>query len=238
MKANTRSISGALLMLVIIPILAGLLACMPVPIGDPERSRIDPALSGWWIFEDGESDASLCLLRPYDKRTWLVFLVSVEAGDGAGAELPDVSTTEGILTALQQYNVGAQGVVSGEPAVYKAWITRLGGKRFMTWEPVASIDNVETFAPEFWFVFKVGAPSEDYFELAMLSADYDAFEGLDDEFEEGVTDPWRVRKQWERVIRKNAEDPELYTDGTMKLRRLPDELAPKAAQLIESSFDY
>jgi hypothetical protein len=238
MKAKTRSISGAVLMLVIVPILAGLLACMPVPIGDPERSRIDPALSGWWVLEDGGSNATLCLLRPYDKRTWLVFLVSVEAGDGAGVELPDISTTGDLLAVLQQHDVGAQGIVGGEPAVYKTWMTNLSGKRFMTWEAVASIDDVETFAPEYWFVFKVGAQSDSYFELTMLDSDYDAFEALAEEFEEGVTDPWKVRKQWERVIRKHVDDPELYADSAMQLRRLPDELVPKAARLVESSFDY
>jgi hypothetical protein len=43
MKARTRSISGALMMLVIIPIFAGLLACMPeyVPLDNPEQSRDD-----------------------------------------------------------------------------------------------------------------------------------------------------------------------------------------------------
>ena len=41
MKARTRSISGALMMLVIVPLFAGLLACMPeyVPLGNPERAR-------------------------------------------------------------------------------------------------------------------------------------------------------------------------------------------------------
>jgi hypothetical protein len=37
MRNKIRSISGAVLMLMIIPIIVGLLACMPVPIGDPAR---------------------------------------------------------------------------------------------------------------------------------------------------------------------------------------------------------
>ena len=58
MSAKLRSISGALLMLVIIPILAGLLACMPVPIGNPERSRIDPAITGVWAFMEEDERTS------------------------------------------------------------------------------------------------------------------------------------------------------------------------------------
>ena len=80
MKPNTRSITGALMMLAIIPIFAGLLACMPVPIGDPERSRIDPDISGVWLLESEEEFDALYLYQPYDKRTWLVV--------GAGIERP------------------------------------------------------------------------------------------------------------------------------------------------------
>ena len=65
MTKNTRSLCGAILMLMIIPIFAGLLACMPVPIGNPERSRIDPDLNGPWAMEDG-GDVNLYLYQPYD----------------------------------------------------------------------------------------------------------------------------------------------------------------------------
>ena len=47
MKARTRSISGALMMLVIIPISAGLVACLPayVPPGDPGHEQISGSSS-------------------------------------------------------------------------------------------------------------------------------------------------------------------------------------------------
>ena len=54
MTPKIRSFSGAALMLVIIPIIAGLLACMPVPIGDPERSRVDPGLNGAWVLQSDD----------------------------------------------------------------------------------------------------------------------------------------------------------------------------------------
>jgi hypothetical protein len=71
MKPNTRSVSGALLMLIIAPVIIGLLACMPVPIGDPERSRIDPEITGVWFFH-GDGDPGFYAFEPYDKRTWLL----------------------------------------------------------------------------------------------------------------------------------------------------------------------
>ena len=57
MRLNPRTFTGALLMLGILPIFAGLLACMPeyVPLGDPEKSRIDPELNGYWFIPGDDS---------------------------------------------------------------------------------------------------------------------------------------------------------------------------------------
>ena len=66
MKPNVRSFSGAALMLVIIPIFAGLLACMPVPVGDPERSRIDPDLNGVWAMDGEEDLEGIYLFQPWE----------------------------------------------------------------------------------------------------------------------------------------------------------------------------
>lgn len=237
MRANIRSISGAILMLVIIPFLAGLLACLPVPIGDPERSRIDPAMSGWWAME-GETETALCVLRPYDKRTWLVIFVLVEKGDSAEIEEPDIKTAGDLLAVLGENEVGPKGIIGGAPAVYKAWLTRLGGERFLTWEPVAAIEDIKTFSPEAWFVFRIGEQETSYVELVEVDSDYDAFEALMKEFEENEIDPWKARKDWERVIRRHVDDPDMYFDDPIRLRRLPDELARKAAKLVSSPFDY
>lgn len=237
MKANIRSICGATLMLVIIPMLAGLLACMPVPIGDPERSSIDPQMSGWWVMEDG-SDAALCVFRPYDKRTWLIIYVDVEKGRTAEFEEPEINTVEDLLTVLQKHDVGLGGIVGDAPAVYKAWLTRLGGKRFMTWEPVGQIEDTKRFLPDAWFVFSVEERSTDHFDLMMLNPEYEGFEALDDELEEGATDPWKARKKWERAIRKHLDDPDMYADEGFRFRRLPDDLTEQAADLVAWPFDY
>lgn len=237
MKANIRSICGAMLMLVIIPIIAGLLACMPVPIGDPERSRIDPQMSGWWVMEDGSS-AVLSVLRPYDKRTWLVISVGVEKGRAAQLEIPGITTAGDLLAVLQKHDVGQEGIVGDAPTVYKAWLTRLGGKRFMTWEPVGQIEDTKKFLPDAWFVFSVEERSADHFDLIMLNVEYEGFEALVDESKEDETDPWKARKKWERAIKKNLDDPEMYTDEGFRFRRLPSELESKAARLVVWPFNY
>ena len=242
MKANIRSISGAVLMLVIIPIIAGLLACMPVPIGDPERSRIDPQMSGWWAMENDDGYARVALFRPYDKRTWLVMTVSVEKGDLADIEDIAVETAGDLVVVLQSNKVGKDGVVGESLEVYKAWLSRLGGHRFMTWEPVGQIEDRKKFLPDAWFVFRVKTETEDDFALAMIDGEYAGFDGLieqeQENKDEGDIDVWKARKRWERVIRKNAEDPALYEAPAYRFRRLPDELESNAARIVEWPFDY
>ena len=238
MRPNFRSASGAILMLAIIPIFAGLLACMPVPIGDPERSRIDPLMSGWWALEI-EGSAGVAVFRPYDKRTWLVFVVPLEKGKLAGIDDFDLETAGDVITVLRANTAGTEGVVAGAPSVYKAWLTRLGGERFMTWEPVGQIEDQETFYPDAWFVFKVMEQTEDHFDAAMIDVEHKAFEGLMDRLEEDETDPWKARKHWERAIRKHVNDPELlYDSGVHLFRRLPEELESKAARIVAMPFEY
>jgi poly-gamma-glutamate capsule biosynthesis protein CapA/YwtB (metallophosphatase superfamily) len=71
MQALFRRLGGVALALVMIPVFIGLLACMPVPIGDPERSRIDEDLNGVWLAVSSEGEAALYVFQAYDKRTWL-----------------------------------------------------------------------------------------------------------------------------------------------------------------------
>src|SRR5210317_928077 len=146
MTNNTRSLSGAVLMLMIIPIIVGLLACMPVPIGDPERSRIDPDLSGPWVMDDG-SDSNLYLFRPYDKRTWLVVGAKIEEGGEAKIDDLDIKSADDFFAALRTYSIGDDGITSPTTIAFKAWLTKLGGEQFMTWEPVGGMNADGSFMP-------------------------------------------------------------------------------------------
>jgi hypothetical protein len=58
---------------------------LPAPIGDPEKSRIDPAMNGIWIDESGDFDGVVMIFEPYDKRTWLVRWMPLEDSDVAAA---------------------------------------------------------------------------------------------------------------------------------------------------------
>ena len=207
MDANTRSFSGAALMLVIIPIIVGLLACMPVPVGDPERSRIDPELSGIWALIDGDDVDGYYLFRPWDKRTWLVLGVEAE-----GDNLKPV-------------------------AVYKAWLAKLGGETFISWEMAGGMNDDGSFLPEYWFVFRVDKSDANLVRLHMLDYDYDGFEDLAEP--EGYQGNYvrDMRRKFERIIRKNVDDEDMYGDSLV-LRKLTGEELREAADGMEAYFSF
>ncbi|MGB5335894.1 MAG: hypothetical protein WBN07_09750 [Woeseiaceae bacterium] len=211
MKPRTRSISGALLMLVIIPAIVGLLACMPVPIGDPERSRIDPALSGAWAGSDDEDSAGIWVFEPYDKRTWLLLSLGFTVTeDEAATGDYDLPSDAGLKQFIASHSV-ADDIVTPQNKIglYKVWRTRLGGEWFMTWEPKGVFEG-DDFTPEVWFAFRIRQPDANTIELTMLG-------------DKLFKDVEETRRAFERVVKKNARNPELYTDETVRLIRLGSE---------------
>ena len=208
MKSTTRSASGALLMLAIIPGIVGLLACMPVPIGDPERSRIDPEISGVWMFPSDEQPAFYAF-EPYDKRTWLLSIVPIERGKEADLENYELSKDVDFDRLIENESVGNDGATATSLSLYKVWRTKLGGEWFMTLEPKADFEN-ESFSPEIWFVFGIGRPDENELSLRMVGGDL-------------FKDVEETRRAFERVIKKNARNEELYDKETMRLVRLKPE---------------
>ncbi len=208
MKATTRSVSGAVLMLAIIPVIVGLLACLPVPVGDPERSRIDPDLNGVWALRADGDDDGYYLFRPWDKRTWLV--LGVEEGQ------------EGTLKPL---------------AIYKAWLAKLGGERFMTWEMAGGMNDDDSFVPEYWFVFRLEKIDANRFQLHMLDYEYEGFKDLSKP--EGYEGDYArdMRRKFERIIRKNVDDEDMYGDA-LELRRLDGEELDAAQDHFEQLVSF
>ncbi|MDJ0750776.1 MAG: hypothetical protein QNJ11_14920 [Woeseiaceae bacterium] len=237
MTSRTRSMIGALMMLAILPILAGLLACMPVPIGDPERSRIDPDINGVWVMDE-EGDFVLYAFQPYDKRTWLVTVAKVEAGPDLEGEPPETNSLESLLQALDTHAIGRDGITSPDTVVYKAWLAKIGGVRFMTWEQMGGFDDAGNFTPTFWFVFKVIKPNADRVEFHMINPEHDGFDHLvmPDDYE-GDDYARDMRRKWERALRKVAKDEELYTDPLV-MTRLPDEYLDEASELFQEVIDF
>ena len=76
MTPRQRSFTGTALALLLVPVVLGLMACLPVPLGDPERSRVDAAMNGVYANRDG--DPGCMIFEPFDKRTWLVTYLYVD----------------------------------------------------------------------------------------------------------------------------------------------------------------
>ena len=203
MNSKSRSLSGAVLMLLIIPIFAGLLACMPVPIGDPERSKIDPELTGVWAAlstDDVISEVGFYLFEPYDKRTWLVTGAGLVEGDNPDLPELDMSTYNGWVE-LAAADPVVEGYVSIENiGVYKAWLKKLGGEVFMTWEPKMFLDDGIP-EPDTWITYHIMIKNHDRIELRYVNGESDLFDDVDE-----------TRRAYERVISKNANNPELYPE--------------------------
>lgn len=201
MTPKSRSLSGAALALVLIPIFAGLLACMPVPIGNPERSRIDPELSGVWAVlqtEGSGSDAIFYIIEPYDKRTWLVTGGAMGAGEDSDLSDYDLASYSGFIELAATESVNKNSVYLDEMIVYKAWLKKLGGEIFMTWEPKIYLDE-GIGVPDTWMVYRLEKDGHDRIKMHLLDGDSDLFNDVE-----------KTRRAYEKVIRKNALNPELY----------------------------
>ena len=203
MTSRSRSLSGAALMLLLIPIFAGLLACMPVPIGDPERSRVDPDLTGVWAVLSGDAsadDAGFYVFEPYDKRTWLIVGSGLVAGDDSDLSDYDLSTYAGFVELAASEDVDEDHVYIEAIALYKAWVKKLGGELFMTWEPKLVLDNGIP-EPEVWLVYRIIKEGPDSFRMRLVNGDSPLFKDVKE-----------TRRAYERVIRKNVHNEELYDD--------------------------
>jgi len=203
-----RSGAGLLLALVLSPLLLGVLACLPVPVGDPEKSHIDADLSGAWRAGDPDEGPMVMVLDPYDKRTWLMTLIDLapvgndEAGDESGAG-PETSPRVHFSAAdAGRFEVEDLGI-------YKCWLTRIKGENFMTWESKTLSETAPGDTPETWWVFRVRKNAADTFYLDNF--DY-SIDGLD---------KVKTRKEAEKIIRRHLYDPAFFdVEDALKLQRM------------------
>lgn len=225
MRPNLRSLSGAALMLVIIPILAGLLACMQVPIGNPERSRIDPNLSGIWVVSDTSDSMAVFMLDPWDKRTWLGLYSEPNVTAPEGVKV-DLSTQDGMVAAMGDSEGENRYLELTSLMVEKVWLTELGGKTFMVWEPKGAENEEDGIA--YGYNFLLTRHDKDHFSLNFFEFEHEAFADIDDE----------DRKSLEKAIRKHASDPGLYDmDDGLHFSRVQEQHVAKFGSLFQGVVD-
>lgn len=109
--------------------LLGLASCLPVQLGDPDKSKVDPAFNGVWEWRDG-SKIELAVFQRYDDRTYVVDVLSGEAGEG-------------------------DAVKPAQRDIYKGWLTSVKGETFLTLAPMESVGALPGATPPKYLVAKV-----------------------------------------------------------------------------------
>lgn len=256
MATRLRSISGLVIALLCLPAFISLMACIPVPLGDPERSTIDPEISGLWVVDlDGPG---LALFEPFDRHSWLLTMVSLEnvgcSGDDeidadddeSGEQENEWSFYDELVQAIDAAEAGCDpGEVGDTVLLFKAWRTRLGGQWFMTWEPLGNYDPETGFADEIWYGMRVDKLDADRVRLRVLDADYDGFDSLEalDALQDQDTLPYdervlrRARRAFERVVSRSVADDDLYLDDAWRMRRVAPEYHSDFADIFDDRVE-
>jgi hypothetical protein len=232
MEIRNRSLTGAAMAIFAMLVVLGLAACLPAPVGDPEKSTIDPYISGVWYFE-GED--TFYAFEPYDKRTWLLTAIEVvDDPDFCDQDMGGSGTGE--RAAPRDYNatmarILALGIhcfeIERRPGASKAWRTRLGGIWFMTWEGKGVFDAETGFNPALWFVFSIEKSGPAQLKLWMIDEEHNAWDVLDDMEEENIT-----RRVVEKIVRKHADEDDFYESDALVFHRV----RPEHFELMEELF--
>lgn len=218
-----RSWAGFLIALILTPLLMGVLACLPVPVGDPEKSLVDPAMSGIWISDGGEGDVSIIMLDPYDKRTWLLSYSSLGPIQSPG-ETQDADAGESVPEVSPLQLLRTRGVKITDTSLWKCWLTTIEDVTFITWESKNLADTLPEMVPEAWWVFRVRKEGPDILFLDTFNY------GVDD------LDDVKTSKEAEDIIRRHVNDPEFYSNGDgegLKLVRVPESDYETVSRLLE-----
>jgi hypothetical protein len=132
-------------------------ACLPAPVGDPEKSKIDENLAGIYqqVPQDPASkDVNLAILKPWDSRTYMLnYMVLGKQNDKETHELKH----------------------------FKVWLTTIEGKTFLTAQPMDDLQFAlgkdEQAAEPFWAVLRIDkVPSG--LELRMLNRNSEFLKNL------------------------------------------------------------
>lgn len=219
MKPRQITLFGIAFAIILVPFLIGLVACLPVPIGDPERSRIDPDMTGIWVgFEKG-----VTFFEPYDKRTWLVTSVALDVPAGCRP-----SGTADDYDKLVAWLEVEQCASADEAVIFKAWRSKHGKRWFLTMEPMALVNDEsdDPFEKDVWFVYRIEKTSADAFELRLIDPDFGEFQGLP-----------QTRRAYEKVIRKHAGNDDMYISDTTSFERVKNEHIDLFADFVEELID-
>jgi len=243
---STRSGMGALLTLAMLPALVVVMGCLglQVPIGNPEKSSIDPKLTGIWLGSTGHllaDSRGLLILDPYDKRTWIGTTIDLKINEEAKIDgLP--KTLEGLdkenLSKVIAEVLDASYLEPTGVYFWKVWLTNLEYKEFMTWQPWLLFNALNAEQPDEISALNAGQPDEtekfmfylpmgvkresrDKFSLVHIDADFNDLGKVESRYEA------------ERIIRQNINNPELFKTEHMVYQRLNIDIYEPVSAILE-----
>ncbi|MEZ0263295.1 MAG: hypothetical protein ACAI43_01100 [Phycisphaerae bacterium] len=149
-------------------------SCLPVPLGDPEKSAIDPRFLGAWTWADG-GQTNVVVFRPWDQRTYLVDAMGY-TGDPS-APVPKYRST------------------------YKAWLTTVKGVPFVTLQPADTLAGAPANDKRKYLIAMLSLDA-DQLVATPLDGDYKKFRevGTATELEKVVTANFDDVKMWGKPI--------------------------------------
>ncbi len=124
----------------------------------------------------------------------------------------DPEAYDELVQSMQARGIGEDGFTAGDVQAYKVWRTKIGGETFLTWQTAGGFDGDGLADPETWLVWRVVEAGDDGLELAMVNGDFSGFKQVE-----------KTRRNYEKVIRKHVDDPELYYENTIRWVRVRDE---------------
>ena len=252
-----RSRSGLLVAVLMLPMLLGVMGCfeLPAPIGDPEKSRIDPALNGIWLAESGELERLLMIFEPYDKRTWLVRWTILEKHfdedeeidlDEAGV-VDGAEETEAEVAERAEPEAGEAADALPEEIVFitdeRSPLQVLGDgdyyadgvALFKTWRTRISGKSFITME------FRVEIDSDEGMEprvwwgarVWLTDDDQLAIHFIDKDFDD--VKAASTRRELERAVRRHHGNEDLYGGDPILLTRVPLEYYDAIGDIVEAA---
>jgi hypothetical protein len=117
------------LIAVVLTALLTLASCLPVPLGDPDKSKVDARFNGVWEWRDN-GKIEIAVFQPYDEKTFIVDVMTGEPGEGTA------------IKPLQR-------------DIFKGWLTTVKGETFLTLAPIESVGALPGASAVKYLVAKV-----------------------------------------------------------------------------------
>jgi hypothetical protein len=129
-----------------------LASCLPVPLGDPEKSQIESKLSGFWIESADANSGNIYIIAPFDSHCYVVQAVQFTKKEDR---------------------------FETKSSAWRAWLTDIKGTRFITLQSVAHMADPKYPGDKFYPIAKIEI-APDMLTTKALDANYPKFNGVKD----------------------------------------------------------